>query len=331
MTDTEDTLDALLADQAGMVARRQLTALGIDADTVRNNVWARRWVARTPRVVSTVTGTLDDEQRRWLAVLHAGPRSMIGGLSAAALHGLSGWDRDRVTVWVDAPLAFEPVDGVDFFRTRRPFDLLRHPRKGLPVARVEPAALLHSAYDAPMRPACALLAATVQQRLTTAERLVEWIDQLRPLRRAKPFKRLLSEVAGGAHSGAELDVAVMCRRAGLVPPARQRSRTDSSGRRRWTDCEWDLPGGGVLLLEIDGSFHMEVRQWAEDKKRGRRLASPGRTVVGCTAYEVRHEDAELAADLRALGVPTLPARAEPGRGSGRGSGRGPGRAPEDAA
>ena len=331
MTDTEKALDDLVTRQSGMVARRQLTALGIDSDTVRNNVWARRWVNRTSRVVSTVTGTLDLEQRRWLGVLHAGPRSMLGGLTAAACHGLTGWDRDRVTVWVDAPLAFEPVDGVDFFRTRRPSDLLRHPRDGLPVARVEPAVLLWSAYDAPMRSAYGLLAATVQQRLTTAERLVEWVDQLRPLRRAKPFKQVLGEIGGGAHSGAELDVAVMCRRAGLAPPDRQRARTDSAGRRRWTDCEWDLQGGGVLVLEVDGSFHMEVRQWAADKKRGRRLASTDRVVVGCTAYEVRHEDAELAADLRSLGVPDLPPRGGRGRGSGRGPGRGSGRAPEDAA
>lgn len=323
MTDTEDTFDTLVARQAGMVARRQLTALGIDSDTVRNNIWARRWVARTPRVVSTVTGTLDADQRRWLAVLHAGPRSTIGGLSAAACHGLAGWDRDRVTVWVDAPLAFERVDGVDFFRTRRPFDLLRHPRDGLPLARVEPAALLWAAYDAAMRPAYGLLAATVQQRLTTPERLLEWIDQLRPLRRARPLKRLLSEVAGGAHSGAEADVALMCRRAALARPARQRARTDSAGRRRWTDCEWDLPDGRVLVLEVDGSFHMEVRQWSADKQRGRRLATTGRVVVGCTAYEVRHEDAALAADLRALGVPSATPPAVVGRG--------PGRAPEDAA
>jgi hypothetical protein len=70
----------------------------------------------------------------------------------------------------------------------------------------EPAVLLWAAYEAPNRAAHGVLAATVQQRLTTARRLTEWVDVLRPLRRAKPFKRTLSFVDAGAHSGAELEV-----------------------------------------------------------------------------------------------------------------------------
>ena len=55
-----------------MVARRQLNRHGIDGDRVRNQVAAGRWVERTPRVISTMTGELTFEQRCWLAVLHAG-------------------------------------------------------------------------------------------------------------------------------------------------------------------------------------------------------------------------------------------------------------------
>src|SRR4051812_8891234 len=94
-------LDRLLHRQASMVARRQLNALGLDADRVRSRVAARRWVVRTPRVVSTTTGELTWEQQCWLGVLHAGPRSMLGALTAAARLGLTGWERARVTVLVD--------------------------------------------------------------------------------------------------------------------------------------------------------------------------------------------------------------------------------------
>src|SRR5690242_21038078 len=105
-----------------MVARRQLNRVGVDADQVRSQIHARRWVERTPRVISTFTGEPTREQLEWLAVLHAGPRSMLAGLSAAGRHGLTGWDRPWVSVMVDDELSFEPVDGVDFFRSRRPFD-----------------------------------------------------------------------------------------------------------------------------------------------------------------------------------------------------------------
>jgi hypothetical protein len=285
-----------------MVARRQLLKHGVDWDAVDANVRARRWVVRTPRVISTFTGELTKEQQRWLGVLHAGPRSMLGALTAAERHGLTGWERDAVTVIVDDELSFEPVDGVHFFRSRRPFDLLLDARPGVPRCRLEPAVLLWAGYDAANRAAHGVLAAVVQQRLTTAERMIEWVDQLRPLRRAKPFKRTLSDVAGGAHSGAELDVRRMCRRFGIRMPDRQTPRMDRGGKRRWTDCEWDLPNGTTLVLEVDGSFHAEVMQWNADIKRSRRITTRDRIVVRCSSFELRHEMDEVAEDLIALGL-----------------------------
>lgn len=298
----DEDLHELIAQQAGMVARRQLRVHGVDWDAVDHHVIARRWVIRTPRVVGTTTGPLSWEQRQWLAVLHAGPRSMLASLTAAGRHGLQGWERQHVSVLVEDELSFEPVNGVDFFRSRRPFDLLLDPRPGIPVCRIEPAVLLFAGYEATPRAAHAILAATVQQRLSTAARMVEWVDQLHPLRRAKPFKRTLSEIDGGAHSGAELDVTRMCGRFGLPRPHRQTWRADRAGKRRWTDCEWDLHDGITLVLEVDGSFHMEVRQWGADMKRARRITRRTRLVVRCSAYELRHEPDEVAADLIALGL-----------------------------
>lgn len=295
-----EQLRALVEAQAGVVARRQLLRYGVDADHVRNQVTAGRWVERTPRVVSTTTGPPDRAQREWLAVLHAGPRSMLGGLSAAARHGLTGWERQDITVLVDDELSFEPVDGVDFFRSRRPFDLLRSSRPGIPCCALEPAVLLWAGYEAPTRAAHGVVAAVVQQRLTTPERMLTWVEALRPLRRAPAFRTTLSDVAGGSHSGAELAVLNLCRRYGIRLPDRQRRRTDRHGRRRWTDAEWDLPDGRTLVLEVDGAFHLDVLEAGADARRSRRLTTPLRTVVRCTAYELRHEPDEVAVDLLAL-------------------------------
>jgi hypothetical protein len=295
-------IQQLIDAQAGMLARRQLGVLGMDWDRVNRQIVAGRWSARTPRVVSAVTGTLTIEQRRWLGVLHAGPRSMLGGLTAGARHGLTGWERDEVTVLVDDELSFEPVEGIHFFRSRRPFELLKSARPGIPSCQLEPALFLWAGYDAELRAAHGVLAAAVQQRLTTAVRMREWLDLLKPLRRASGFRRMLADVEGGVHSGAERDVAKLCRDFGLPQPFRQTSRLDADGRRRWTDCEWRLPDGRVLVLEVDGSFHIEVRQWTADKRRARRLTTTDRIVVGASAFEVRHEPAEVARDLIALGV-----------------------------
>ena len=297
-----DELMNLIFEQEGMVARRQLNEYGASWMRVRNEIAARRWVERTPRVISTVTGDLTLKQREWLAVLHAGPRSMLANLSAARRQGLTGWERPWVSVMVDDELSFEPVDGVDFFRSRRPFDLLRAPRPGIPVCQLEPAVLLWAGYEATNRAAHGVVAAVVQQRLTTPLKMIGWVDQLRPLRRAKPLKRTLSFVEAGAHSGAEVELGRVCRRFGIRPPDRQRRRADRTGRIRWTDAEWDLPDGRVLILEIDGAFHIDVLQAADDAKRSRRLTTPTRTVVRCTAYELTHESEEVAIDLIALGL-----------------------------
>ncbi|HCB06830.1 MAG TPA: hypothetical protein DEQ43_21745 [Nocardioides bacterium] len=305
-----ESLGPLIASQAGMLARRQLLAHGVEWEEVETQIEARRWVAHTPRVISTTTGFLTPEQRDWLAVLHAGPRSMLANLSAARRHGLRGWERPHVCVMVDDELSFEPVMGVDFFRSRRPFELLRSPKPGIPSCRLEPALLLWAGYEAPNRAAHGVLAAAVQQRLTSPTRLINWVDQLQPLRRAKPFKRTLSFVDAGAHSGAELEVGRMCRRYAMPQPHRQRRRTDRHGRPRWTDAEWDLADDFTLVLEVDGGFHMEVREASADARRGRRITSRSRIVIRCTAYELIHEAHEVAVDLIGLGVP---GRLPPGR------------------
>ena len=322
-------LEELAAAQHGMLARRQLLTYGIDADKVRNQVRARRWAHRSSRVVSTFTGGLDDRQRRWLGVLHAGPRAMVGSLTAAADHGLRGWERDEVTIWVSDPIHDEAIERIRFFRTRRPLDLLQGPGE-LPTARLEPALLLWGAYEAPWRSAFGSLAAAVQQGRTTPARLGQWVDQLRPLRRAALFRAALGEIEGGVRSVSESDIARMCRLGGLAVPRRQTPRLDAGGQQRYTDCEWDLPAGGVLVLEVEGTFHMDVRHWAADKKRQRRLTANDRHVVSCTAWELRHEPEQLAQDLVRLGVPIDPGRGA-GKGAGHGEGRGEGRGPDRAA
>lgn len=292
----------LAAAQDGILARRQLRELGISRHRVASQVMAGRWVELTPRVVATVTGTLTWEQRAWAGVLHAGGTALVGGLTATEKHGLSGWHRDEITIVVDDELSFAPVDGVRFFRTRRDLARMRQVRGGLPLCRVEPAALLWAAHERSARSGQGLLAAVVQQRLTTAGDLLDELERQRPLRRARMFRTALEDIRGGAQSMAELDVGRMCRRAGLPLPRRQVKRRDSVGRSRYTDCEWPLPDGRVLVLEVDGGFHMDVEHWEDDLARQRRLASADRVVVRCTARELRDEPQTVVRDLRALGL-----------------------------
>jgi hypothetical protein len=110
------------------------------------------------------------------------------------------------------------------------------------------------------------------------------------------------DIEGGAQSAAELDVRRMCRTFGLPLPRRQRPRRDRDGRWRFTDCEWLLPDGRTVVLEVDGAFHLEFEQYAADVRRQRRLTTTSTIVVRCTSIELRDDPAGVAQDLAALGV-----------------------------
>lgn len=299
-----DSWSELARAQAGMLSQRQLTQLGVSRSFVRSQLRARRWAQRTSSVFSTTTGPLSRQQSLWQAVLHAGPSALIGGLTAAELHGMRNWSRDEITVLVDDELSFDPLEGVDFFRSRRPLAIMRSAR-ALPVCQLEPAVLLFAGYERSRRTAHAAVTATVQQRLTTPTRLSSWLARMTPLRRAPEFRALLHDIAGGAHSLSEIDLRRACEQFGIAAPRGQRSRRDRPGRRRWTDAEWDLPDGSTLVLEVDGVYHDDVVQAAADKSRHRKLVSRRRIVVSCSAYELRHEPESVMADLIALGVPRV--------------------------
>lgn len=297
------TWQEVAESQCGVLSESTLRELRVTRAFVRNQVRAGRWAERTSSVYTTTTGPLSRGQLLSVALEHAGPRALLGGLTATELLGMRNWARDEVTVLVDQPLSFDPIEGVRYFRTRRSLAAMRHPTQSPRTARVEPAVLLFAAHEPSNRTALAAVTATVQQRLTTPAKLLEWTRVLRPLRRASAIRDLLADVSGGSQSLAEIDVLRLCRAWGLVPPRRQKKRRDRSGRSRFTDCEWDLPDGRVLVLEIDGGFHIDVENYTDDVQRHRGLTTDRRVVVRCTTYEVRHEPAGLMRDLLALGVP----------------------------
>ena len=300
------TLQRLAVSQHGVLTRRQLNECGVDADRVRNKVASGRWRTLGPTLVVSTTGALSVEQRRWAAVLQCWPIGALDGLTALGVHGLRGWDREELAVIAgkDASARWR-MEGTTVRFSRRPLEQLLSRRSGPPLMRVEPATLLHASRCRSTREAQGLLAAVVQQRLSSPQRLAESLADLRPLRRSALLRQTLAEIGAGAGSLAEIDVTTMCRDAGLVPPTTQVRRRDAAGRLRFTDCEWHLPDGRILILEVDGGFHMEVEHWESGIQRTRRVLDPRMQLVRATARELRDEPASVAVDLVRLGVPRM--------------------------
>ena len=56
--------------QAGIISRRQLLALGISAPKIRTQIDGRRWCVLLPGVYATFTGPVTATGRTWAAVLY---------------------------------------------------------------------------------------------------------------------------------------------------------------------------------------------------------------------------------------------------------------------
>lgn len=297
----------LAASQGGLVTRDQLSRVGVDRAVVARRVAAGRWSAPTGTVVSTTSGPLALSGRRWLGILTAPGASALAGRTALEMQGLQRWEASTVTAMVAAPQHPErlPEHDVEFVRSRRPFATWCVERDGLPVLRAAVAAVLLAERLPTERAAGGLLAACVQQRITTAETLAAWVDRLRPLRRAEQMRVVLADIGGGAHSMAEVDLVRLCRDNGLAEPVRQVQRRDRDGRVRWTDAEWRLPSGRTVVLEVDGAFHRDVESWVDDLARQRALTTPDRVVLRCASTELRETPDLVAGDLVAVGVPVV--------------------------
>jgi hypothetical protein len=299
-----DGIAALAAMQQRVVSRRQLRMLGWTDGQIDHEIRYGRWHAPASGVVALQNADLTYSQRLWLGVLHAGPGSALTHLTAVRRAGLKWSSDDTIDVLTPKGDMVEPLDGFFFHQTRRPYARwLRPVPSGPPRLPVEHAALLTAERDRRLRRAIGLLAACVQQGLTTADRLLVTKPQIRKLRNGRHFLLALGDIAGGAQSFAEIDVGLLCEQAGLSPPSRQSVRQDADGRRRYLDCQWVLPDGRIVVLEVDGSFHLRVDNWWQDMKRERAVVLSQSTVLRCASVELRLEPWVVIADLRSAGVP----------------------------
>lgn len=293
----------LLDAQSGMVSRRQLLEAGWTDGQVQHEIAYGRWHVPARGVVAAQNTPPSGDQRLWLGVLYAGPDAVLSHLTAARVEGLRWTGDETIHVLVPKGDLVPALTGFRFHQTRRPYRRWVRPADGPPRVPVEHAVLLAAERDRSLRRAIGLLAASVQQELTTADRLRFTIPALRKLRHGKLFELALDDIAGGAQSFAEIDLGRVCSLAGLQAPTRQDVRRDKEGRRRFMDATWRLSDGRAVVLEVDGSFHHELEHWWQDMRRERSVVLDGAVVLRCSSIELRVDPSDIVQDLRRAGVP----------------------------
>ena len=246
------------------------------------------------------------EQLMHIAVLDAESLVALASHTALELAGFRGFAKEADEIHLVVPRGAKAtgLPGVRLHESRRlrPDGITK--RRGLPCTQLERSAIDAAAWQPFPRFACLMLAAVVQQGLTTAPRLSDALHDVGRVRHKAYMRLAVADIAQGAQSLGELDLAAVCRKFDLVPPDRQQIRRDSRGRPRYLDAEWRLPSGEIVVLEIDGSHHLDVANWQADMQRERSIVTSRRWVLRATTFEIRLEPASVVADLRALGVPT---------------------------
>jgi hypothetical protein len=284
-------LDRLSRRTHDVMTRRQLTACGVGHDAVARQITARRWQVLGPRIVVLHNGPLTRDQRLWAGVLNSG--GALAGPTAAAEHGLTGFDDERVHIVVPPNRRVPAVPGVVVHVSRRFSVADVHPTRRPPQVRLERAVADTAMWSPTPRRACAVLAASVQQRLTTAGRLVPEIAAVRRGRHRHVLLAVLHDIEGGAQALSELDFVSLCRRHALPLPGRQSIRVDAQGRRRYLDADFD-----TFSCEIDGGIHLRpLDAWA-DAERHNALLLTGQRQLRFPSVVLRIDEQAVVAALR---------------------------------
>lgn len=286
--------------QAGVLARSQLRAVGISLHQTENRIASHRWFAIGRNVVVLQNAPLTNQQREWVAVLLPDKVAALAGLTAAAAAGLRGFEADEVHILVRHGTHTGFPSWVRVHESRRFTDDDIAPASAPPRTRTPRAVIDAATWSARPRRACAILCAAVQQRLVTADQLAVELQRAGHIRHVAIMRDILGDIAGGGHTLAEIDMGKLARRAGLGPPRRQRLRRERGGKVRWLDMEFDLPDGTVLVVEVDGSAHMQIESWVDDSDRQNEIVIDRRPVLRYPSITVRLNDERVVDQLRRM-------------------------------
>ena len=278
-----------------VVSRQALAECGVDREAARAHYRARRW-QRFGSAVVLQNGPLTAQQRWSVARINCGRRGVFTSFSSAELHGLRGWNRQPAHVLIPTGARVRRIDRcpvvthqVEDWSTA-PISAGRH--------RLEDSLLIAAGSFESPRPACGLLAAAVQQKLTTAARVGGVLQSYQRLRHRGALRSALFDIEMGSQALSEIDFYRLCRRHNLPLPERQTVRCDRSGRRRYLDATWRRSDGRLVVVEIDGALHLAVRQWWEDQDRQNELSIDGALLLRFPSVVLRTDELRVVGQLR---------------------------------
>lgn len=300
-------LAALAANRVGVLRKDQLASVGLTPKFAARQVKAGRWSECGNNILLLTNAPPNREQLKRIALWDPSGPTALASHTALEQGGFRGFaaEASLIHVLVVRGATYCPVPGVVHHESRRFGKQDVVTIGGLHATRHARSAIDAGAWQRWPRFAYAMLAAVVQQRMCTTQELDRTLTTVGRVRHKRYMRSAIADIAGGAQAIGEIDVVNLCHRFNLRPPDRQQVRREPSGRVRYLDCEWRLDDGSIVVLEVDGAHHQTVEHWEADMKRERKVVISRRWVLRASNYEVRYEQAEVARDLMAMGVPVV--------------------------
>jgi hypothetical protein len=268
---------------------------------VRAQLMARRWQSPTDAIVVQHNGPLTGDQRMWVSLLAAPSGTVVGGLSAAILDGLTGFKADALHLVVPGSSRdlrqHRHVLVADFGVALR-WSRVLGPEDVRQAANPPRTRIARSIVDAaservgPRRSRVLVLAA-VQQGRTKPPALWDALSRRGRCRNRAVITESIADAAGGIESLPEHEFASLCRRLRLPEPTRQRVLRRTDGRY-FLDAEWEEFG---VRAEIHGIPHMFVRNWDQDLLRQNDLSIGGEGLLVFSSYAIRHLQDRVGSQL----------------------------------
>jgi hypothetical protein len=273
-----DEIARLLAEQSGLISRRQVLAAGGTTAVIERALRRREWMRLLPGVFIDHTGTPTWQQRAWAGVLFHWPAALGGGAAVRAA-ARPGWrhrdDAGPIEIAVAVERTLLDVPG---YRVRRCANLDERTQWNAspPRVRIEHAALEVASRQTSQLKVIGVLADVCQSRRTTARRILEALSDRERQHDRSWIEAVLTDVAGGTCSVLEHGYLARVERAHDLPrPARQPS--EPSDRGPIIDVEYRRFG---LLVELDGRlFHDRADQRDRDLDRDLDAAVDGRSSI----------------------------------------------------
>ena len=282
----DGVIAALANEQHGVVARRELLAVGVAAHAIEYRLRERRLHRIHHGVYAVGHRTLTREARWLAAVLAAGPVAVLSHRAAAALHGIRPFDGLEVTV-----PAYRARRGITVYTSSLPKDEITTV-SGIPVTGSSRTLLDLAAVLRPYQLERAINEAEVR-RLHDALALPDLIARYPRRKGVAAINAILERDVAFTRSDLEAFGRQFIREQRL-PPARHNFVVLGDE----CDCVWS---DQRLILKVDGrATHDTAAAFERDRERDRILGAAGWHVVRVTWRQLHERPEAIAADLRTM-------------------------------